>query len=502
TKEILEESDFTVDEEGFKREMDHQRDRARKARAGSSFMGSETTVFHQLDASLSSHFEGYETTDIIDAMITAITKENELLEKAVQGEEISVMTDKTPFYGESGGQVGDKGVVKFSGNEFNVLDTIKLPNEQNASLVDLGNFTITLGSEVELAIDEDFRNQVIKNHTVTHLLNESLRVVLGPHVQQHGSYVGSEGLRFDFNNYSQPTNEEILKIEELVNSEINKAVDVKISYHPLEEARKMNVQAVFGEKYGEVVRVVDTDFSKELCGGCHVKNTKEIEKFAITSLESKGSGIFRIEASTANNIKPYLEKVLTNIHSEINDLLNKQANILKEAAELNLKLEAKEFKLSELTLSYESIINRRNELNELRENVKELDKLFNKLKKEATQISLDDYLENNLTINNYNVLISKTNNLETDILKDLVDRLSDKLDNSIVLLANVTDKNIVFVCKNKIDSLHAGKLVKEAAMVTGGNGGGRGDFAQAGGKDATKVDEALAKAKLMIESII
>lgn len=497
TIEVASENGFSVDLDGFNQELLRQKETSRASRSDEYGMNTQNEAMLKFkEASIFVGYDEYKTK----SKVVGIFKDCELVTKA--NGEVLLVFDKTPFYGESGGQVGDKGVVKFSGNEFNVLDTIKLPNEQNASLVDLGNFTITLGSEVELAIDEDFRNQVIKNHTVTHLLNESLRVVLGPHVQQHGSYVGSEGLRFDFNNYSQPTNEEILKIEELVNSEINKAVDVKISYHPLEEARKMNVQAVFGEKYGEVVRVVDTDFSKELCGGCHVKNTKEIEKFAITSLESKGSGIFRIEASTANNIKPYLEKVLTNIHSEINDLLNKQANILKEAAELNLKLEAKEFKLSELTLSYESIINRRNELNELRENVKELDKLFNKLKKEATQISLDDYLENNLTINNYNVLISKTNNLETDILKDLVDRLSDKLDNSVVLLANVTDKNIVFVCKNKIDSLHAGKLVKEAAMVTGGNGGGRGDFAQAGGKDATKVDEALAKAKLMIESII
>lgn len=497
TIEVASENGFSVDLDGFNQELLRQKETSRASRSDEYGMNTQNEAMLKFkEASIFVGYDEYKTK----SKVVGIFKDCELVTKA--NGEVLLVFDKTPFYGESGGQVGDKGVVKFSGNEFNVLDTIKLPNEQNASLVDLGNFTITLGSEVELAIDEDFRNQVIKNHTVTHLLNESLRVVLGPHVQQHGSYVGSEGLRFDFNNYSQPTNEEILKIEELVNSEINKAVDVKISYHPLEEARKMNVQAVFGEKYGEVVRVVDTDFSKELCGGCHVKNTKEIEKFAITSLESKGSGIFRIEASTANNIKPYLEKVLTNIHSEINDLLNKQANILKEAAELNLKLEAKEFKLSELTLSYESIINRRNELNELRENVKELDKLFNKLKKEATQISLDDYLENNLTINNYNVLISKTNNLETDILKDLVDRLSDKLDNSIVLLANVTDKNIVFVCKNKIDSLHAGKLVKEAAMVTGGNGGGRGDFAQAGGKDATKVDESLAKAKLMIESII
>ena len=497
TIEVASENGFSVDLDGFNQELLRQKETSRASRSDEYGMNTQNEAMLKFkEASIFVGYDEYKTK----SKVVGIFKDCELVTKA--NGEVLLVFDKTPFYGESGGQVGDKGVVKFSGNEFNVLDTIKLPNEQNASLVDLGNFTITLGSEVELAIDEDFRNQVIKNHTVTHLLNESLRVVLGPHVQQHGSYVGSEGLRFDFNNYSQPTNEEILKIEELVNSEINKAVDVKISYHPLEEARKMNVQAVFGEKYGEVVRVVDTDFSKELCGGCHVKNTKEIEKFAITSLESKGSGIFRIEASTANNIKPYLEKVLTNIHSEINDLLNKQANILKEAAELNLKLEAKEFKLSELTLSYESIINRRNELNELRENVKELDKLFNKLKKEATQISLDDYLENNLTINNYNVLISKTNNLETVILKDLVDRLSDKLDNSIVLLANVTDKNIVFVCKNKIDSLHAGKLVKEAAMVTGGNGGGRGDFAQAGGKDATKVDEALAKAKLMIESII
>jgi len=497
TIELAHENGFGVDLEGFNQELLRQKEISRASRNEDYGMNSQNEAM--LKFKENSTFVGYDEYKVVSKVI-GIFKDGNLVESA--DGEVLLVFEKTPFYGEGGGQVGDKGVIRFNGREYKVEDTIKLPNEQNASIVNLGNTIIKKNQEVELEIDVNYRSQITKNHTATHLLNEALRVVLGSHVQQHGSYVGNEGLRFDFNNYSQPTNEQILEVEAIVNREINKGVDVKTGYYPLEEAKKMNVQAVFGEKYGKIVRVVDTDFSKELCGGCHVKNTKEIEKFAILSLESKGSGIFRVEASTANNILPSLEKTLANIHAEINDLLAKVDSIVTEAKKLGINLDVKEFILSDLVLSYQAVINRRNELNELREYVKELDKQFNKLKKEKLQIPLEDYLANTLTINNYNVLICRTNNLETDVLKDLVDRLSDKLANSVVMLANVTEKNVVFVCKNKISTLHAGNLVKEAAIVTGGNGGGKGDFAQAGGKDITKVDEALAKVKSLIGSML
>lgn len=497
TIEVAYENGFSVDLEGFKEELARQKELSRSSRNEDHAMNTQNEdmlEFHE-----ESKFIGYDNYSSKSKVI-GIFKDGKKVSSA-SGEVILVF-DKTPFYGEGGGQVGDQGSLIYSNQEFEVVDTIKLPNDQNASIVNLGETTLYLDDEVNLQIDEAFRSQVTKNHTATHLLNEALRKVLGSHVHQHGSYVGRDGLRFDFNNYNLPTNEEILEIEEIVNQEIQAGVAVEISYSTLDEAKKKNVQALFGEKYGDVVRVVSTGFSNELCGGCHVRNTGDIEKFAITSVESKGSGIFRIEASTSKNISTAIENILSNINNEIHDLLVKMHNIISEAGEAGLELEYNEVTLSDTLPSYKTIINRRNELNNLRENVKELDKLYNKLKRENVNISLDDYLINNLTIKSYNVLISKAKDLETDVLKDLVDRLSERLDNSLVLIANTTETNVVFVCKNKIEALHAGKIVKEAAIIANGNGGGRSDFAQAGGKDPAKVDEALEKVKIMVENIL
>lgn len=495
TVELAEENGFKVDLEGFKSELKRQKELSRASRSEEYTMNAQNE--DMLNFKKASEFVGYDIFDV-NTKVIGIFSDDKLVESA-SGEVILVF-EKTPFYGEGGGQVGDLGTVVYRNKTFKVTNTIKLPNEQHASIVDFMDTVIEVGAVVQVAIDLEYRKQVTKNHTATHLMNEALRIVLGKHVHQHGSYVGRDGLRFDFNNYNLPTNEEIIRIEEIVNAEINKAKPVDIKYYPIEEAKKMNVQAVFGEKYGSIVRVVNTDFSLEFCGGCHVKNTKDIEKFAITSIESKGSGIFRIVAATGANINNALDVVLNNINAEIADLQTKLANIINEASTNGIKLENQNIVLSDVIPSYKTVINRRNELNTLRENVKELDKLYNKLRRESVNISLDDYLKNILTIKGYNVLISKSKDLETDNLKDLVDRLSDYLDNSLVLVASHSDNNVVFVCKNKIAKLHAGKLVKEAAIIASGNGGGRSDFAQAGGKDPNKVDEALAKVKLLIEN--
>lgn len=497
TVEVALENGFNVDLDGFKRELARQKELSRASRNEEYTMNTQNE--DMLNFKESSEFVGYENYSI-DSKIIGIFSEGNLVESA--SGEVLLVFEKTPFYGEGGGQVGDLGIIVYNNKTFKVTNTIKLPNEQNASVVDLEDTIIETNATVHLSIDNDYRNQVIKNHTATHLLNEALRVVLGKHVHQQGSYVGSDSLRFDFNGYNLPTNEEILEIEKIVNEEIKKAKKVDINYYPIEEAKKMNVQAVFGEKYGSIVRVVSTDFSMEFCGGCHVKNTADIEKFAITSVESKGSGIYRIEASTGLNINKALAYTLENINNEIHDLFVKQSNIISEAKENGITLENEIIELTDALPSYETVINRRNELNLIRENVKELDKLYNKLRRDSLVIPLDDYLKNNLTINGYNVLICKSKDLPTDNLKDLVDRLSEKLENSVVLIASYSDKNVVFVCKNKIDKLHAGKLVKEAAIVAGGNGGGRNDFAQAGGKDPNKVDEALEVVKSLVKNTL
>jgi alanyl-tRNA synthetase len=330
------------------------------------------------------------------------------------------------------------------------------------------------------------------------LLNESLRRVLGPHVRQQGSFVGDEYLRFDFNHYQNLTEEEILSVEDMVNGQIREGFPVAIYELPFKEAQKMNVQAVFGEKYDEIVRVVDTVFSKELCGGCHVANTADIGGFAIYNIESKGSGIFRIEAATGDAVKTAVDSAAAHLKTEIRDLATKAEKILTAAREEDIKLEFRPPALSAPRPGYRYLINLGRDAAAWREAARELDKTYQKSKREKNAVSLDNYLKNVLTIGDYNVLIITTEGMDVEQQKDLADRLSDKLPSSIVFIANIVAEKVVFVSKNKIDKLHAGETVRLAAGILGGGGGGRKDFAQAGGRDAARLAEAVAAVRTMI----
>ena len=306
----------------------------------------------------------------------------------------------TVFYAESGGQVGDKGFVTSNTNTYEITDTIKLPNMQHASIVEINDGLLKVGQEVTLKIDKDYREKIMKNHTATHLLNESLRQIIGTHVYQHGSNVNADNLRFDFNNFELPSENQILEVEKLVNKEISKSVDVVVKEIPLDVAKKEGVQAVFGEKYSDIVRVVDTQFSKELCGGTHVSNTKEIERFAITSIEAKGSGIFRIEAATSSQIEKELEERLYNINSEIDDLLKKARNLVDEAKTKGIELKFDFSKVKSDDQSFSRIITMRNYLNSLRDESKEISKKYQKALQEKNSESIDKYLEYVVEINN------------------------------------------------------------------------------------------------------
>lgn len=494
TVEVASEYGFKVDEAGFKEELAKQKEKSRASREEEQSMNAQNEEL--LAFTDESRFLGYEQL-ALETEVLALFQDGKRVKKAT-GDVLAVFKE-TPFYAESGGQIGDRGTLELAGKKYKITDTTKLPNFQHASLVQLGRDIISEKDQVKLAVDPAFRLRVSKNHSATHLLNEALRRVIGSHVRQQGSFVGDEFLRFDFNHYSMLTNEEILAVEDLVNEKIRENLKVSISEMKLTEAKKLDVQAVFGEKYGEIVRVVDMDFSKELCGGCHVKKTGEIENFAILGIESKGSGIYRITAAT-DKIQEALESTLSGINQEIQDLRLKYKQILQEAEAEGIRLDYEDVEISPLLDSYRTVISRRKEVYQLQELVKELDKKLAKAKKEKNVIALEEYLQKNLTIKNYNVLISKTFALDFDVLKDLADRLADKLDSSVVFLANVMDEKIVFVCKNKIKNLNAGLLVKEAAQMTSGNGGGRSDFAQAGGKDSSKLDDALAAVKNRIES--
>ena len=502
TEEVALEYGKSVDIDGFKNELKKQKEKAKASRNAQDSMNTQNE--DMLNFKEESSFIGYDKLTCT-SKINGIFVDGKLVKEA--SGKIVLTFDQTVFYATSGGQIGDSGIVSYQGNEFIVLDSFTLPNTQHAVLLDTGEIEVKINDEVILNVDEELRNKSASNHSGTHLLNEALRKVLGNHVKQQGSSVTSESLRFDFNNFVLPTDEELIEVENIVNNEINKNVNTNIVELPLEEAKSLGVQAVFGEKYGDVVRVVTIGFSKELCGGTHVSNTKDINKLAVISVESKGSGIYRIECVTGSDVD-VKEAVVnsTKVYQKDIDELRTKANTILEAAKNdNIKLNDEEYKnitKTEIDGTYKSIIACKNELAKLREAVKELDKEYAKLKRESNVISIDSFLPLAYELNGKKVLIFKVENLEVTALKDLVDRLADKLGESVVFACNVVSPKVIFVCKNKLSSLKAGELVKKAATITLGGGGGRDDFAQAGGKDETKVDEAFNEVKKLIEAKI
>lgn len=493
TVEVASEHGFSVDESGFRMLLKEQKERARSARNTTQSMNTQNAAM--LSFVLPSSFVGYDIL-MTQSKVIGLFSSGERVNKA-SGDVIAVF-DVTGFYAESGGQIGDTGHLSFNHKNYSISNTLKLPNGQHGLHIDMREDTLSVGDMVLLAVDENFRNDVAKNHSATHLLNETLRQVLGTHVVQQGSQVTNQFLRFDFNHFVPLTPEELLTIEAHVNREIQKAHDVEIKQMPLTEAKKLNVQAVFGEKYGEVVRVINMDYSKELCGGTHVHNTQEIHQFVILSVETKGSGIYRIEATTHLHIVEELEKVTENIRKESDNSRQKIERILQEAAENHIALTYNEVPTVDMIESYRYVMNCHQELEQLKNVTKELEKEFLKKQREKNQISLESYLSHLQTIQQKSIVIFKEEDKDLTLIKDLVDRLSDYIPESIIFVALINQETVTFVCKNKINKLNAGALVKRAAIATNGNGGGRSDFAQAGGRDITKVEEALS---LVMQSI-
>ena len=494
TEEISLEASFKVDIEGFKEELNAQKMRARAARSDMQSMNTQNEAY--LNFVSESEFVGYNNLEIC-AKVIGLFNNNSLVNSST-GDTV-VVFDKTVFYAEMGGQVGDHGEILFGNESFKVINTFKLPNGQHAHLINLGDVTLNFNDEVVLKVNEEFRNSVCSNHSATHLLNESLRRVLGSHVVQQGSLVTDDRLRFDFNHYNNLTNEEILKIENLVNDQIAASNEVKILELSKEDALKTGAQAAFGEKYGDIVRVVDMEYSKELCGGTHVKNTSEIGNFAIVSIESKGSGIFRIEALTGENVLNSLNDYLSASKEEITVLISKANEIVNKSSKDNFNLEMPKFYIPVLSGSYQDIINYREAVETSRKLVKDLEKAYDNMFRSKNSSSYKVFLDEVEEINGISVLVKKVEDINNDVLKDIIDKVSAELNKCVVFFANViNNEKIIFVAKAKENAANCGMLVKNAAIITGGNGGGRPDFAQAGGKDVTKVDEAL---KMVKESI-
>ncbi len=475
TIEYAEEHGMIVDVDGFKEEMEVQRNRARAARGEMESMGAQNEDY--LNFVEESVFVGYDSVENSSVVIGVFDNK--------------VVLKETSFYAESGGQVADKGVITFGSDEYVVNDVQKMPNGQFIHTLDRTGLSV--GDEVVARVNDTSRNLTMFNHSATHLLFKVLRSELGDHVSQSGSNVSEDNLRFDFNNYDPLTDEQILKIEKEVNEVIAKKLDVTITEETIETAKKMGAIAEFGEKYGDLVRVVNmSDFTIDLCGGTHVSNIGDIDKLAITSVESKGSGIYRVEALTNEGVD-HIGTVLEVYNQEIQSLLNKADKVLAEASEKGVKVDF-DYKVNlDYLGSYQDVVNKRNELDKVKELVKELDK---KIQKELQSLALSDLSVFDQFIDG-DKLVARVSGYDSKVLKQIVDSLLDKLGTGVVFIANESNGKIVFVAKSN-NGAHCGNLVKEAAVICGGNGGGRPDLAQAGGKDVSKLDEAIEAVKKLL----
>ena len=475
TQEILEEKGFDVDEEGFKKAMEVQRETARKARKTTNYMGADETVYESLDTSLSTQFVGYDKL-IEDSVITALTTEKEVVQALADGDKGTIVVEQTPFYATMGGQVGDKGTIKTNEGTFVVVDTIKLHGTMVGHVGYVSEGMIQVGDKVTLKVDSANRNATAKNHSATHLLQKALKLVLGNHVEQAGSYVDAERLRFDFTHFQAMTPEEIEKVEALVNEQIEKGLDVVTEEMSLEDAKKTGAMALFGEKYGDKVRVVSMgDYSIELCGGTHVSNTSTISYFKIISESGISAGVRRIEALTGTGLMKHYADVEKKLHEAAKVAKTEPNNLVKRIETLN-------------------------------EEIKALSSENEKLKAKMANASVGDVMSQVVEVKGVKLLATKVADVDMNGLRNLGDQLKDKMGGGVVVLVSTTgDKaNVIVMADDDAISkgAHAGNMIKEIAKLVGGGGGGRPNMAQAGGKNPAGADEAVVKAKEILEAQI
>lgn len=467
TKEILEEKGYGIDEKGFQAAMEEQRVKAREAREVTNYMGADATVYDEIDASVTTEFVGYEHLSF-DSEVTVLTTENEIVASLMEGQKGTVFVKETPFYATMGGQEGDTGVIETENGKFVVEDTIKLRGGKIGHVGHMESGMLSQGETVSLKVNTSARRDTEKNHSATHLLQKALKTVLGTHVEQKGSLVTPDRLRFDFAHFQAMTPEEIEKTEALVNEQIQAGLSVITDVMDIEEAKKSGAMALFGEKYDQKVRVVSMgDFSKELCGGTHVSNTSSIMLFKILSESGIAAGVRRIEALTGNAVLEYYKK---------------QEALLQEASKA---LKANSGEILE-------------KIAHLQEEVKTLQSENESLKSKMAQGSLGNVMDKVVEVDGVKLLAAKVEGVDMNGLRDLGDSLKEKLGEGVVLLAAVNDGKVNLLAmvteSAQKAGAHAGNLVKAAAAIVGGGGGGRPNMAQAGGKNPEKADEAVEAA--------
>ncbi|WP_215701299.1 alanine--tRNA ligase [Clostridium sp. MCC353] len=466
TIEILEEKSFSVDEEGFQTAMKAQREKARAARKTTNYMGADVTVYQSIDPAITTKFVGYDRL-VHDSVITVLTSETDLAEALTDGEVGTIIVEETPFYGTMGGQQADTGVIVSAKGEFKVEDTIHLQGGKVGHVGKMTKGMFQVGDKVTLSVCEDRRLSTGKNHSATHLLQKALRTVLGEHVEQAGSYVDADRLRFDFTHFSAMTPEEIKQVEDLVNKEIQEGLPVVTQEMTLDEAKKSGAMALFGEKYGDKVRVVKMgDFSTELCGGTHISNTNVISAFKIISEAGIAAGVRRIEALTGDGLMHYYQQTEAELH---------------EAAK------AAKTTPADLKARIESML----------EEIKALHSENEKLKSKLANDSLGDVSDQVKEVNGVKVLATKVADVDMNGLRNLGDQLKNKLGEGVIVIASVQDGKVNLMATATDEAqkkgAHAGNLIKAVAGLVGGGGGGRPNMAQAGGKNPAGVDDALAK---------
>ena len=475
TKEILEEKGYGIDEDGFKACMEEQRTKARTAREVTNYMGADATVYDEINAAVTSEFVGYDhLTD--QSKVTVLTTDTDIVEALTDGQVGTIFVEKTPFYATMGGQEGDKGEITLGDAVFQVEDTIKLLGGKIGHVGRMTKGMIKTGDVVTLSVHAADRADTCKNHSATHLLQKALKTVLGSHVEQKGSLVTPDRLRFDFAHFQPMTAEEIAEVEALVNKEIRAALPVTTDVMNIEEAKKSGAMALFDEKYSENVRVVAMgDFSKELCGGTHVANTSEILAFKILSESGIAAGVRRIEALTGDAVFAYYKE--------------QEAQLANAAKLLKTKPEAVSEKIEHLYAE-----------------IKALQSENEALKSKAAKDALGDVMNQVQEIKGVKLLAARVDDVDMNGLRDLGDQLKEKLGDGVVVLASVKDGKVSLMATATDEAqkkgAHAGNLIKAIAAIVGGGGGGRPGMAQAGGKNPAAVDDAIKEAAKVVESQI
>jgi alanyl-tRNA synthetase len=472
TMEILGEKGYTIDEDGFKAAMERQKRKAHDAHKTTNYMGAEETVYQQLDTSLTTEFTGYDNLTR-ESGITALTTGTEVVQALTDGEAGTIITGQTPFYATMGGQQADTGIITADGSEFQVTDVINLQGGKTGHVGKVVKGMFKIGDTVTLKVDENRRMSTAKNHSATHLLQKALRIVLGTHVEQAGSYVDADRLRFDFSHFSAMTPEEIKRVEDIVNEEIAAGIEVRTDIMSIDEAKKTGAMALFGEKYGEKVRVVRMgDFSTELCGGTHVPNTSVISYMKIISESGVAAGVRRIEALTGAGLMKYYSEVERDFRSAARAAKSEPSQLLKKIQSMQ---------------------------DEIKSLQSENEKLKAKLANEAAG-NADSQIQE---INGIKLLAMAVPDVDMNGLRNLGDQMKEKVGDGVVVLASSTGGKVSLLAMVTDGAMekgaHAGNLIKEIASLVGGGGGGRPNMAQAGGKNPAGIPDAIAKAAEVVQ---